>query len=293
MSETRILNNVKGGDKLTLTYGEEKIDFTVPPGQNQLVLQSQDPSIARVWTSDYWNYLELAAWAIALTIIAGFAIAILFKIFRNTINLKELISEPDGKASLSRFQALIFTFVFVIALALIVLRTGRFPTDVPLGVWALLAGSLGTYLISKGMERGLGAGGGGPAGFEPGGPMTRYGENLNVLMPGISEEDAAQKRQASAVESRFLVPAGNNAFGTSVNIASAVSRVKLTISAQPLPGVEVKGRVRYRAADGEKAPEFSGETTIETDPNSVSDVRVEFSANAPNTVVPVRVKPTV
>jgi hypothetical protein len=54
--------------------------------------------------------------------------------------------------------------------------------------------------------------------------------------------------------------------------------------------VDVKGRVRYRSAGTDVATEFGGETTIETDPASSSEVRVEFNASADNVTVPVIVK---
>jgi hypothetical protein len=62
-----------------------------------------------------------------------------------------LISEPYGKASLSRFQNLVFTFVIALSFTWVVLSTSKFP-EVPAGVFGLLGISGGTYLISKGVS---------------------------------------------------------------------------------------------------------------------------------------------
>ncbi len=296
MAEIRVVNGLKPGETYTFTTqvdgkAQEIGSFTVPARQDKLILQNLDPTAPKAWEAyNGWTYIEFAGWLISLTAVAGFGLVILWKIARGTIDLKDLISEADGKASLSRFQALLFTFVFVISLALIVMRTGQFPTEVPLGVWALLAGSLGTYLASKGMQLGFGGATGAPASFQAGGPVLRYGENIEQTM-GLSADEANKKRQATSAESRFLVPAGTNSFGPASVVASTIGKLKLTIVAQPVPNVDVKGRVRYRSATGaDTATDFSGETTIETDPTTSSEVRVEFNANTANTTVPVIVK---
>jgi hypothetical protein len=100
-----------------------------------------------------WEGLELFAWLLFLLILFGMGAVVLWKILQERVNVKDLLSEPDGKASLSRFQVFLFTFVFVIGVMLIVIRTGQFPTEIPLSVLAILGGSLGTYLVSKGLSR--------------------------------------------------------------------------------------------------------------------------------------------
>jgi hypothetical protein len=67
------------------------------------------------------------------------------------INLDKLISEPNGDASLSRFQFLIFTFVIAVGLLLIIVQTQDFP-PVPGQILALLGISGGSYVISKGIQ---------------------------------------------------------------------------------------------------------------------------------------------
>jgi hypothetical protein len=67
------------------------------------------------------------------------------------INLDKLISEPNGDASLSRFQFLIFTSVIAVGLLLIIVEMKGFP-PVPGQIRALLGISGGSYVISKGIQ---------------------------------------------------------------------------------------------------------------------------------------------
>ncbi|MDN5848235.1 MAG: hypothetical protein L0H63_01160 [Nitrococcus sp.] len=91
-------------------------------------------------------------WIIA--IVMGFlGLAIVWFIFTGKINLAKLISEPNGDASLSRFQFLIFTFVISMSVFLVVV--GNVPLklpEIPTGVYALLGISGGSYAISKGIQ---------------------------------------------------------------------------------------------------------------------------------------------
>src|SRR5690242_12505587 len=97
--------------------------------------------------------LQLAVgWILAVFFAAAGAI-ILWKMWRNTIDLQYLISEPTGHASLSRFQFLVFTFVIAMGLFLIMLRQTpvAFP-EIPPTVLALLGISAGSYVVSKGIQ---------------------------------------------------------------------------------------------------------------------------------------------
>jgi hypothetical protein len=96
-----------------------------------------------------------------LTLVVGWILAIfvgalgalvLFRMFRNQINLNLLISEPNGDASLSRFQFLVFTFVIAMGFFLITLQNkGEFP-KIPPEVLALLGISATSYVVSKGIQ---------------------------------------------------------------------------------------------------------------------------------------------
>lgn len=89
------------------------------------------------------------AFLVALEILALFAIYRLLKSDR----LSGLILESDGsKASLSRLQALVFTFVVAGLFMVFSLDIGDF-VEIPQTVLGLLGISGGTYLISKGMSK--------------------------------------------------------------------------------------------------------------------------------------------
>jgi hypothetical protein len=96
--------------------------------------------------------------AIISLILLGFAALVLWKIFRNEIRLQGLLAEPpapdqtvrETKASLSRFQFLIFTFVIAGLYLLLSIEAGTF-VEIPTNVLGLLGISGGSFLISKAM----------------------------------------------------------------------------------------------------------------------------------------------
>jgi hypothetical protein len=99
-----------------------------------------------------WTTLAVAIGWI-LTIFVGLLAAwILFLIVTGKINLSQLLSEPTGQASLSRFQFLIFTFVIALSLFLIIVGGDKpaFP-QIPGGILALLGISGGSYVVAKGI----------------------------------------------------------------------------------------------------------------------------------------------
>ena len=92
-----------------------------------------------------------------LVLMFAYGMAILVAITNGEIDLSTLLSE-DGKASMSRFQLMIFTFVIALSLFLMVTETGsggdpKFP-DVPESVLTLLGISASTYAVSKGIQAG-------------------------------------------------------------------------------------------------------------------------------------------
>jgi len=118
--------------------------------------------IAVIWVS-YWAVMKGAnATHIAIVgfiafsiIIVAFAAAVLWKIVNGDVELAGLVSEPHesdpsrtGKASLSRFQFLIFTFVVAGLFLMLSIETGGF-VDIPTNVLALLGISGGSFIVSK------------------------------------------------------------------------------------------------------------------------------------------------
>ena len=118
-----------------------------------VVIGILDGNRSSFW-SQPWEILEFFAWFGFLVFLGILGWLLIRQIQRSDKSLLGLISEPgpNGKASLSRFQALVFTFVFMIGVVLIIVRTGQFPHTVPPEMLWILGGSLGTYLVSKGIQ---------------------------------------------------------------------------------------------------------------------------------------------
>ena len=81
-------------------------------------------------------------------VVLGFFAIILWKVMNNDININQIISEPDGKASLSRFQLLLFTFVVVGLFFIFSLKANAF-VNIPEGVLILIGISGGSFVVSK------------------------------------------------------------------------------------------------------------------------------------------------
>lgn len=102
-----------------------------------------------------------------LIFMAALGAIVLWKLATNHIDLKEVLEEESGGASLSRFQFLIFTFVIAIAYAILLLKgidkiIASNPIElpkIPNEVLGLIGISGGSYLVSKGIQK-TGAGGG-------------------------------------------------------------------------------------------------------------------------------------
>lgn len=96
------------------------------------------------------------------TIIIAFAGAVLWKIVTGEIQLTGIIAEPaepgakdekgkqkeTGKASLSRFQFLLFTFVVAGLFLMLSIEAGAF-VNIPANVLGLIGLSGGSFIVSK------------------------------------------------------------------------------------------------------------------------------------------------
>jgi hypothetical protein len=99
--------------------------------------------------------LALIGFVAIIIIILAFAAVVLWQVWAGTIKLDGLIAELDparpadyGKASLSRFQCLLFTFVVAGLFLLLSIETGAF-IHVPGDVLGLIGISSGTFVVSK------------------------------------------------------------------------------------------------------------------------------------------------
>lgn len=97
--------------------------------------------------------------AIVLSIILlGFGAVILGMIMTGQIDLSDILVESNEngsrKASLSRLQFLMFSFVIAGLYLVICVESGTF-VDIPPGVLILLGISGGSYVVSKGLGKGV------------------------------------------------------------------------------------------------------------------------------------------
>lgn len=99
------------------------------------------------------NIIALVMGLIIAALIGFLGLTVVYLIIKGRIDLSKLISEPNGDASLSRFQFLLFTFVIAMSLFLIVVSKDppEFP-DIPIEILALLGISGGSYIVSKGIQ---------------------------------------------------------------------------------------------------------------------------------------------
>jgi len=104
--------------------------------------------------------VSLISFGIISIIVLLFAFIVLWKIWKDEISLKGLLTEipaqgtavGDAKASLSRFQMLIFTFVIAGLFMMLSIEAGGF-VKIPENVLLLLGISGGTYVVSKGVGK--------------------------------------------------------------------------------------------------------------------------------------------
>lgn len=102
------------------------------------------------------SLLELIIGYLVCGIVGLMGFAILWGIFTERIDLKLLISEKTGEASMSRFQLLVFTLVIALSFFLVVIssKTPSLP-PVPSGILALLGISASSYTVSKAIQPSL------------------------------------------------------------------------------------------------------------------------------------------
>jgi hypothetical protein len=101
-----------------------------------------------------FELLYIVAGYVTLALIGAYGFLVVHKIWNGDIKLEKLLSEPNGDASLARFQFLIFTFVIALSLFLVVVGQDRpaFPAVIPATVLALLGISGSSYLVSKSIQ---------------------------------------------------------------------------------------------------------------------------------------------
>jgi hypothetical protein len=84
--------------------------------------------------------------------LAGFGAILIWKIATNRIDLKYLIADEEGSASMSRFQFLLFTIIVAGCIAYLVFKGDKFP-HVDQNILILIGISGGTYAVAKGIDK--------------------------------------------------------------------------------------------------------------------------------------------
>jgi hypothetical protein len=155
----------------------------------------------------------IAGWIMVL-FVGAVSLIVLWKIFNNTIDLKKLISEANGDASMSRFQFLIFTFVIALMWIYIFFNNGcnAFPI-IPTGVLELIGISGGTYVVSKGIQKS----------FESDQAKADAGVSSTAATQAAAAQVAATQAQATQAAAQAAVHAAT----AQVAAAQAVSAAQL------------------------------------------------------------------
>lgn len=148
-------------------------------------------------------------------------VSIIYLIFAGKIDLSRLISEPNGDASMSRFQLLIFTFVVALSLFFIVAATNRQSSspqlpDVPGGILALLGISASSYLVSKGIQFSS------PEGIEDRPPsVTISPASVNLSAGGSTQKFTAEVIRATNTEVLWSIYPEVGAIGAHTGLYTA------------------------------------------------------------------------
>ena len=93
-------------------------------------------------------------WIVAFFLGALALIIICFILFKKTIDLSQLLSDNEGRASTSRLQFLIFTFLIATGLFIGIVSQDppQLPLKIPVELFALLGISGGSYVVSKAIK---------------------------------------------------------------------------------------------------------------------------------------------
>lgn len=102
-----------------------------------------------------WPNLAFVIAIVVTVIILAIGLVIAWKMLTDKIDISSLLEEPDSsKASISRFQFLLFAFVVAGLLLMLSIESGAF-VEVPQSVLILLGISGGGYVASKTIQAGV------------------------------------------------------------------------------------------------------------------------------------------
>jgi len=192
-----------------------------------------------------------------LTLIAGYlicgiigliGIAVLWQIYDGTIDLSRLISEPNGDASMSRFQFLVFTFVIALSLFLVI-AAGKngdgkpsFPETIPGGILTLLGISGSSYAVGKAIQFSD------PAGVEDRPVTVTITPATVTLKYGQKQQFTADVARKPDAKLKWEVVAGRGGIDPDTGLFRAPD------APQPLPPAPVAGAAPAGPGQPQPAP---------------------------------------
>lgn len=211
-------------------------------------------------------------------LLGAFGLVILWLMLSGRMDIRLLIAEADGKASLSRFQALIFTFVIAGGFLAVLVETGTFPTNIPIEIVYILAGSLGTFLASKGIQSSREEAGAAPLvraeDTSPPGPLVRFGSDTEFTVhPGA--------QTANSEPHKTVVPCSSRGPNHDVTVAVAVGKCRLKVSSIFSPVDMAVARAMVTTTGGEtEIIDLTGIDELQTQAGQVSEIRLFFKPKA-------------
>jgi hypothetical protein len=159
-----------------------------------------------------------------------FGLIVLIRMATNRIDLSGLLCEPDqNKASMGRFQLLIFTFVIAFSLLLIIVsaETPEFP-QIPSGILLLLGISASTYAVSKGINASSSGGTDGD-----GGAHAATDQTISTTMDPVTGKTTTTVHHHSTGKSTTTVH--EPATGQTTTTVHHPTTVKTTTTVDPPP----------------------------------------------------------
>jgi hypothetical protein len=144
---------------------------------------------------------------------------VLWQIFDGTIDLSRLISEPNGDASISRFQFLVFTFVIALSLFLVIVsgKDGKpaFPESIPGGILTLLGISGSSYAVGKAIQFSD------PAGIEDRPVTVTIAPATVIVRYGQTQQFKAEVARKPDAKVQWAVIAGPGAIDANTGLYTA------------------------------------------------------------------------
>lgn len=188
--------------------------------------------------------LSLVCGYVICGLVGLLGLAVLWKIATGEINLARLISEPNGDASMSRFQLLVFTFVIALSLFLVIVsrKEPAFPV-IPAAILSLLGISSSSYLVSKGIQFSN------PAGVEDRPVQVTITPANPVVAGGQTQQFKAEVVRKPNSQVTWSVIAGLGSIDPNGGLYTAPSAAVLAAAVAAAPGQRMHATIKATSVD--------------------------------------------